>query len=142
MYVTLVQLRHHLTINIHGQWPLNIEITLQTIQSALQKSLNHKIIKNIDLLNVATFTCQTLYTTVSRTIVNPIQIWFSKVCHMLSWWTNNLLHSISICDTITKLLSFCSVYQVPSYQPNLTFLAPSSPKFAYLSIEVVRPSQE
>ena len=33
-------------------------------------------------------------------------------------------HSINIWDTVTNVLPLCSVYQAPSYQPNLTLLAP------------------
>ena len=33
----------------------------------------------------------------------------TKVCQMLSWWSKNSLHSINICDTVTKVLPLCLV---------------------------------
>ncbi len=72
------------------------------------------------------------------------------VCQMLSWWTKNRLHSISFWDNVTKMVLLCSVYRAPSYESNLTLLAPFPAELAYLSmlfiLEMVcmqcRPFQE
>ncbi len=53
---------------------------------------------------------------------------------MLSWWTKNLLNSISIKDTVTNVVPLCSVYQAPYYEPNPTFLAHVYTELAYLSM--------
>ena len=58
-----------------------------------------------------------------------------KGCQMLSWWMKNSLHSITICDIITKVFPLCSVYQAPSYEPNPTLLAWFLPDFAYGSAD-------
>ncbi len=57
-----------------------------------------------------------------------------KLCQMLPWWTKNSLHSIIICDTVTTVLPLYSVYQAPSYEPNLTSLAAFPSEWAYLSM--------
>ncbi len=49
---------------------------------------------------------------------------FCKVCQMLSWRTKNWPHFINIRDTFTNVVPLHSVYQAPSYEPTLTFLAP------------------
>ena len=46
------------------------------------------------------------------------------LCQMLSWWTKNFPHSINVWDRLTNLIPLCSVYQTPSYEHNLTLLAP------------------
>ncbi len=51
---------------------------------------------------------------------------------MLSWWTKNSLYFINILDTVTNVVSLCSVYQTQSYEPNLTLLAWFLPEIAYL----------
>ena len=56
---------------------------------------------------------------------------------MLSWWTKNSLHSINIGDIVTKVVSLCSVYRVPFYESNFTFLASFPTKLAYLSMLVI-----
>ena len=43
-----------------------------------------------------------------------------KLCQMLLWWTKNSLYSIDIRDTVTKVSPLCSIYKVPSHEPNLT----------------------
>ncbi len=53
---------------------------------------------------------------------------------MLSWRTKNSSHLINISDTDTNMVSLYSVYQAPSYEPNLTFLAPFPTELAYLSM--------
>ncbi len=53
---------------------------------------------------------------------------------MLFLWTKNSLYSINIQDTVTNMVPFCSVYQAPSYESNLTFLAPFPTELAYLSM--------
>ena len=58
----------------------------------------------------------------------------TKDCQMLSWWTNNSLHSINIWDAITKVLPYCSLYHLPSHESNLTLLAWFLPDLAYLSM--------
>ncbi len=57
-----------------------------------------------------------------------------KVSEMLSWSTKNPLHSINIWDTVTKVVPLCSLYQAPSYEPNLTLLAWYLPDITYLSM--------
>ena len=54
-------------------------------------------------------------------VINPN---IGKVCQMLSWWSKNSLHSINNGDTVINVVPLCSVYPAPSYEPNLTFLAP------------------
>ncbi len=61
-------------------------------------------------------------------------ITYSIVCQMLSWRTENSLHSINIWDTVSNVVPLCSVSQAPSYEPNLTFLAPFPTELAYLSM--------
>ena len=68
------------------------------------------------------------------------RIWYKygmhivNVCQMLSCWTKNPLYSINIQDTVTNGVPLCSVYQTPSYEPNLTLLASFLSEFAYLSM--------
>ncbi len=50
---------------------------------------------------------------------------------MLSWRTKNRPCSINMWDTVTKVLPLYSVYQEPSYEPNVTLLAPFPTEFAY-----------
>ena len=45
------------------------------------------------------------------------------VCQIFPWKKKNSLYSISIWDTVTKLLPLCSVYQAPSYELYLILLA-------------------
>ena len=56
------------------------------------------------------------------------------VCQMLSRWTKNSPHSINISDIIIYVLPLCSVYQVPSYESNLTLLASFPTELAYWSM--------
>ncbi len=58
----------------------------------------------------------------------------AKLCQMLSWWTQNSLHSINFWDIVTKMVPLCSVYQAPSYESNFTLLAPFSRELAYFSL--------
>ncbi len=57
-----------------------------------------------------------------------------RVCQMLSWCTKNSLHSINIWDTVSDVLPLCSVYQAPSYEPNLAFLGQFPMELACLSM--------
>ena len=60
--------------------------------------------------------------------------WQTNVSQMLSWWMKSWSHSISIWDTVTKVVPLCSVCQAPSYESNLTLLAPFPTGLANLSI--------
>ena len=51
---------------------------------------------------------------------------------MVSWRMENSLHSTNIRDTANNMVAFCSVYQVPSYDPCLALLAPVLKEVAYL----------
>ena len=53
---------------------------------------------------------------------------------MLSWWTKKSLRSINIWNTITNMLPLCSVHQAPSYESNITLLAPFPTELAYLNM--------
>ena len=61
----------------------------------------------------------------------------TRVCQMLSRWTKNLAQSINIWDTVTKVLPLRSVYQEPTYEPNLTLLAWPLPELAHLSMLLI-----
>ncbi len=72
-----------------------------------------------------------------QVVCNMPAIWFMlkyKVCQMLSWRTKNSSHFINIWDTVTNLVPLHSVYQAPSYELILTFLAPFPTELAYLSM--------
>ena len=58
----------------------------------------------------------------------------AKVCQILFWRTINSHHSINICDTVTKVLPLCSVFQAPSYETNLTLLTWFLLEIAYLNM--------
>ena len=48
------------------------------------------------------------------------------LCQILSWWIKNWPHSINISAIVTNVVPLHSVYQVPSYEPSPTLLAPHS----------------
>ncbi len=56
------------------------------------------------------------------------------VCQVLSRRTKNWSHFINIWDTVTNVVPFCSVYQAPSYEPNLTLLSWFLQDLAFLSM--------
>ena len=57
-----------------------------------------------------------------------------RVCQMLSWWTKNSYHSINIRDIVRQVVPRYSVHQAPTYEPNLTLLAPLSAMLAHFSM--------
>ncbi len=89
--------------------------------------------------------CPLVWVRESKQIVLMICSWIKEcyieeliatiLCRMLSWWTKDLAHSI--CDTFTYVVPLCSLYQAPSYRPNLTFLAPFPTEWAYLDMLLI-----
>ena len=59
-----------------------------------------------------------------------------EVHQMLMSLKKKMLSSINTWDIVTKVVTFCSVYQAPSYEPNFISLASISAKLAHVLSEL------